>query len=731
MISSQISRKLAGLRVRESSLRFLWGVSRWLCIALLILCLACLLDWVIDSYVIASHAPNSALRPPSFLSGIFLHRHFTTTPFLVRLLTFLLFFAICLWLIFPWLVMPMTRKLSDEDMALMVEQKHPHLQHRLISILQFHRKDANTVGMSQALIYEVTKEAEQQTARLPFSDASDHSRLKKSAFYVVPPILIAVVLLFLNAQMVMALVSRQFLFGGDIPRSVQLASIHSLVDEKTGEEIRPKYDEVLLEFKATGAVNEKAQGLVFVYKNEGRIEDYPLTFDRKGKNGELIFASILPAGTDNFEYRAWLGDGRSDLVVTRFEPRPVIGDKDIFAWSVLPETCGTWKKKGEVRRFEEFFASGDIQTIPDSDAHVRVKVSPDVRSAWLDLYVKLPISPMTTMVGLGQGPLGQGPLNVLAVSNPYEDLSTQTKKDILAQKVHLQRIDMELSTWLMSPDNTIQVAAADLHLPNLDTEYTISAKDKYDFANTKPAIRDIKINKEPTPSVQLLPGTFLLPGSTGGAPTKPGGRIRVSYNCEGPYGVGMAELHYRITRYQGLPISDSDTEPTLKGFLPLKYVAWKKEAGPFRMDKGTFANNFVTVNGVEEPTSDTASTTFHTIEPAPAFMWLGHEYRLLGFKRGGGRFDYFTNKMSVYDTVAAKDTYYSTQAGDQIEFFVKVYASHDKTDGRPFAISDSRVVMVKSAKECLAWTFEQAQEFKRLKNLESKQQEVEILDAGK
>src|SRR2546423_12089353 len=50
MVPSTILRQLARLRWRERLLRFSWGSARWLAVALIVLALACLADWLGDRF---------------------------------------------------------------------------------------------------------------------------------------------------------------------------------------------------------------------------------------------------------------------------------------------------------------------------------------------------------------------------------------------------------------------------------------------------------------------------------------------------------------------------------------------------------------------------------------------------------------------------------------------------------------------------------------------------------
>src|SRR5436853_4016167 len=105
MVPSTIRKRLTSLRRRERLLRLIWGAARWVALAVVVLALFCLTDWLIDRV--------------------------TDTPWLLRWAMFggqaLLWAGAALFLI----LVPLVRRLSDSRLALWVEDKTPGLNHRL------------------------------------------------------------------------------------------------------------------------------------------------------------------------------------------------------------------------------------------------------------------------------------------------------------------------------------------------------------------------------------------------------------------------------------------------------------------------------------------------------------------------------------------------------------------------------------------------------------------------
>src|SRR5206468_1974319 len=135
-------------------LTFVWGVACWLSIVLLLLLICGFIDWLIDQD--------------------------RETPLAVRLGFFVVQFFVAIVAGFWFLVWPQIRRLSDETLALWVEEKCPHFDHRLISAVQFNQRGAQLEGMSMELVAIVTSEAEKAAKRVAFSTVADHKRLKWS-----------------------------------------------------------------------------------------------------------------------------------------------------------------------------------------------------------------------------------------------------------------------------------------------------------------------------------------------------------------------------------------------------------------------------------------------------------------------------------------------------------------------------------------------------------------------
>src|SRR5688572_30605564 len=105
MLPRSISHKISGLRFWERSLQLVWGVARWGALVLAALLVAAAVDWLIDR----NQETPWTLRRFLLLAQVFLA-------------------AAALGYFVVW---PLLRRLTDSELAMWVEDRHPQLEHRL------------------------------------------------------------------------------------------------------------------------------------------------------------------------------------------------------------------------------------------------------------------------------------------------------------------------------------------------------------------------------------------------------------------------------------------------------------------------------------------------------------------------------------------------------------------------------------------------------------------------
>ena len=517
MVPRSILHQLSKLRRREVLLRLVWGTARCLAVLAVALLAACLIDYVIDRE--------------------------QDTPWVLRLGLFflqavLVVGAAALLLVKPLLV----GKLSDSELALQVEDKHPELQHRLISAVQLNQPGAETEGMSPELIAKVTREAEKQAGRIPFAQVADSRRWAWSAAVAGPVLVIGLVLLLVWPDLVQALIARQLLQDREIPRAYTLVSVT--------KEVFPQGEQAILRFHITGLDVDQQNGIVLVQPDGLPSDRYPLELEKaSGGTGHAVFIS-KPYSNVDFTFQAWLGDGRTRKPLrVRFVPRPVV--TELTAWVLLPPYCDYEGK----RRYPILQPRGDIISIKGSMGKVQVKIQKPIKSGHIEILRQPP-------------------------GDPEKDASQAA--EIVDRKVEL------------TLDQTGQIGVGSFEMLPEDTGYRVVAADEYGFVNVPPPRRALNLVDEEPPQVSLLPEVLpplveLGPGEdvdVEGMPVLLGGSIPIAYTATGPYGLGQARCLFRLLKKKE---SGNENVPEEKWIvLPLPEVGYSKAKGIFDPKRGTF-----------------------------------------------------------------------------------------------------------------------------------------------
>jgi hypothetical protein len=544
-----------------------------------------------------------------------------------------------------FVVRPLVRRLGYERLALWVEDRSPELGQRLISALQLNRRGADVRGMSPELIAVVTGEAERQVAGRDFTGVADHERLRKSAFVVAPLALAAFAVLLLWPEMVQALLSRQLLQDTEIPRLVTLVGV--------APEVWPQGEQVVLRFEAKGEpLAYGPEGEVRIRTADGFTDRFVLELESRKADGGAVYITRLPAMYEDFTYRAWLWDGRTRKPGrVRYVPRPVVTAQS--AWVLLPDFCG---KRPDGSPFEQAQAKGDLLALLGSAARVTL----------------------------------------------------HTQKPILRAQVEVIGKDNEPRVVDLTISDRRDGAGGTFPLKEGDTSYRLLVRDEYDFENVPAPQRGIRIVPEEPPQVTLLregfPPSNLPPGrpisedfEVDGMPVPVGGRIRITYSCSGPYGLGRAQLVYRVVKKTAEGEDQLQKDATRWVSLPLVEVAATPASGPFLQRYGAFQ-----FSGVKD------QVPFHAV-PSPD-PWA------MGRLEGGGRFDFQTKGIPDGEGGTL-----DLQPGDQIEFYVEVFPDRDAISRRPSGQSAKRTKTLVTSLQFVRWTADVLQEQRRLQDLEAQQ----------
>jgi hypothetical protein len=491
MIRQQLNR----LRTREHLLQCLWAAARWLPVVILVLALTCLTDWLID------------LR--------------RDTPYGLRvalLVGQLLFWSLAV----TWIGGALSRRYSDAEVALWVEDKMPAFGHRLISAVQLNQPGADTRGMSPELIAAVTRQAEEKVTMTDFAQLADPRRIGWSAALLAPVALGLLLVLVLIPDTARALLARLFLSDRDIPRSVALAS-------ENRDLVWPAGEPVVLRFRATGdGLGDDARGEVRVDPDGGRpSESYELVFESKDDAGATFVAKV-PATSTDFTCLAWLKDGRTRQPGrVHFEPRPVV--ERLEAAVMLPD----YIVREDGRLYGEPMKGADIvHRLPKCRAHVAVTA---------------------------QKPLTQATLEILGPAVENADGRTETVLDSVPMTLNAEDPRQAEGVFALHPSQT---------------GYRVVVRDRFGFENLDRPRRAIRTAPLDPPLVTLLMESVWRSTDAGtpedreieGIPIRLGQRFHLDYLCAHPYGLSHARLRYRVLK-KGT--DDESAPPAEESFLPL------------------------------------------------------------------------------------------------------------------------------------------------------------------
>ncbi len=630
MVPQSITNNLAGLRQRERLLSLAWGVTCWLAVVLALLFVCCFIDWLIDRD--------------------------RDTPFSVR---------VCLTLVQvvgaaaagAWfIVLPQMRRMSDDTLALMVEDKMPKFDHRLISAVQLNQPNAQLGGMSRELVALVTKEAENQASRETFASVADHERLKWSAYVLGPALVIALIPTLIWPGVVFALVARQALLSVDVPHSVTL--------ENESQPYWPLGDDIEIRYLVRGNFTDKSVGTLTVTPEGQSTYRYELRLIEEHRDRAIFGATIAARdiNADTLKFAARLHDGRTKQPSTMtLVARPSLAPNNPRAWLIYPEYCTPGQP-----RFEKQQGRGDVVGIVGSSVRIEAATIRPVKLAWIELLgpEKIEAKRSDVDVQFSEVAIGKRPMTV---KNADEGSLVSDTFDIMEGL----------------------------------SGYRIILEDQHGFRNTPAPRRSLRVVPEEPPQVNLLRVTF---GSGAdfdveGLPVVIGGRIRIPYSATGAFGLGSAEVRYRVLKKHDSDKEPVDDEPWID--LKMSDYPGEEKDGYFDPKTGVFQNS-----------KFDQQIGFHAV-PQQGSGDLGRTL-------GGGR--YFLETKGLLDRKTGAPL--KLKSGDQIEYCVKVYAMKRDKGPVPFGQSETRVSTMMDANEFLAWINQVGREDERVRQLEFDQRKV-------
>lgn len=637
MVPRKILAKLGQLRRRERALRLIWGVSCFVTLVAAVVLFGCVVDWVWDRTEDTPFQVHSLLLSLTCIAA--------SIGFLV------------------WVAAPPLESLPDDDLALLVEEKHPNFRSRLISAVQLNRPNANRDGMSAELIDIMTGEAEQQAAATSFTAVADHGRLGRALLGLASVAAIAGALYLWQPQLAETLLARHLLSDIDIPHRTHLEPIDMASVYPAGEKLP-------LRFAVTGdGFDESTVGVVDVAAKGQPRDRYPLKFSHHDEaTGASIFTANVSGPTVDFDFLGRIGDGRMRKANrVRVVPRPAVMEQ--YASTVLPAYCGVRPSDGA--RYEVPQGRGDVIGIPGSAAKIVVTTQKPIASAAIETLAPEKIDP----------------------NKPLDESGPEIVKRTIP--------------FTLKGDKTEAIAQFDL-LPN-ESAYRILLTDEHGLKNLSPPRRNLRLIAEEAPTVVLLKDYF-TPGQISskesledfaieGMPVPVGEDLRVPYLAEGPYGLGQAWFLYRILKKTESGNDVVEEEPWKR--LALPEVFGNDQTGPFDQRRGVF-----------QKTPPDKGVSFVAL-PSP------DPETILGRTLGGGRFHFKTTGIPD-----GKGGVITLNDGDKLEYCIEIHADQGKHPERPIARSESRVQTFGSYESLGRWIRDLAQEERRLRELDGKQRSV-------
>jgi hypothetical protein len=513
-----IYQQLYRWRLYEWLIRLGCGTAYWLCVMLIVLAAACALDWCIDRY--SGSQTWRDWRRSSWLLWPADPLATGETPFwTVRCPLTLGQLVLAALLAWAWILRPVRHTPSIDDLAFQAEQAFPEFDHRLVTAVQLNRRSARTQGMSQALIAQLTQEAEQLATQRRFLTLLDTSRLSTAVAWVLPPVLCWSLFFLVNPALARVLVLRQALLPLEIPRRIHLENITP--------EIWPVGAQVDVRLLVRGRYTPDMVGVLRLVPDEQPEEYYDLTFQSISDEGEAIFGIHLPPQSRDFSFQARLGDGRTTTPGrVRFEPPPQLAPEDpqqppLMTEIELPEWLGrTPSGQPYVRRNQGWNRGDAIDVLPGSVLRIAARFNKPLVQAHLIPLLRTGAHSTTSLP-------------------PLPPLQWDS--------------DRTAATW---------------RLPVVDdlVAYRLQLEDHYGFRNPLPIQRNIRLWDDRPPVVELKPESTRDPDRNSpdwapgvqardfewDMPLPLNGRIQVIYSAFSPAGISSAQIAYRVVP-RGIP----------------------------------------------------------------------------------------------------------------------------------------------------------------------------------
>jgi len=332
-LSSQVLSKLHALRRSISAWVLVRGLAIVLAVLVVLLALSLWLDW---TWMLDKQQRVICIVIALGVLGYLAYRH---------------------------LLMPLSRKLDEETLALRVESKHKELHEGLINALQFSRiAKPEELGLSPAMVNATIDAGNRAAANADFRDVLNRKVFNRNLIItgVTVVILGAAAVGIAATDTLNIWFNRMFLLG-DV-RYPRMTNFELKLNDK-GELLLPRGDDWEAIVKVVGEVPDS----VYIDYNPKTGSDVTQMMARQGdaKDGatEGEFAASFKNIIDEFQFRIRGGDNRTDWIPVRLVDRPSIETFDLtlthpqytarepqVVWSIRPAKVSASndpKKAGE------------------------------------------------------------------------------------------------------------------------------------------------------------------------------------------------------------------------------------------------------------------------------------------------------------------------------------------------------------------------------------------------
>jgi len=666
---NSVLKQLQQWRLREQALSFAWGAARWFAIFAVVLACACAVDWVVDRYS-GSASWRRALRSTRILapSDPLAVGH---TPFGLRILMTAGQLTLTGLLVYYFIVRPLRRTPAVDALAGRAEKAFTEFDHRLVTAIQLNRPTADTRGMSQTLIGNLTREAGDIAAKYNFLSLIDYRRLKWAAVVALPMLLAWGVFAAINFPLASVLVQRQALIPVNIPREIKLVN-----DTK---EVWPTGAEVTVRYKVSGTYSPTAVGTLVVVPENQPPEFYELTNEKNPDDTPTdIYSVKLPPASLDFSFQARLEAGRTEQASkVRFEAPPQLAREDpnnppLTAEQLVPAYMGK-RPNGEpyIRKNEGWTRGEVIDALPRAVIHVEAMFNKPVVEAKLICI---------------------------------------EREGFSERDVPITREQM-----VLAPDK--KSAAFEFPATPRLIGYRIELKDSFGFTNPTPIRRTIRMWDDRPPTVEFKPESLRNPNAKAYSGTgnpkdyefdmalAPDGVISVIYSARSEVGLRAANIRYRVIpkgvqfdlypeEYRAIQHPRDDPNLIVFDRLPLKkYVPPKTggDPGTFVPDLGLFTNAF-------SRTIDILGFEF-VVDVMPPHNWnkVNLEFYPIpsrdpdeepGELEAGGRMNFEVSGLEkkIPEVLSDGKTILKRaklEIGDTVEVYVEVFDKLPGSDGKP------------------------------------------------